>query len=543
VGAQRPQSLTASAETTTDEHGQWRLHRIAPELLRHVVIYAEHADYAESPRVRYDIQTEESLRSLTHVLALAAADSLHGVVLNPEGEPVSGATVLAGGLHYSSARRTRSAEDGSFVVRGIGRGATPVTAEAPGFAPTGVMVDVASNAAPLRLTLSRGARYAVRVLEQNGQPVVGSEVSIGPVSGSLTQAQFRYYLKTDGEGRVEFPNLPAMLLSVTARATGHVEVCGIDKTCPGPELVLTLLPSLQVSGRVRHAVTGELIPKFQIVTGPPEPTGPWWSTIDRFKLNFQGGVFRHEFNEGVVCDSTNSGFLLKFVADGYAPFVSRFIAPGESSVQLDIALQPARSRTITVVNPDGHLAAWADVGLLWAGKHDALTLIPGGIDRRYARADGSLQKTDERGQVLLSMDPEIRAVVFANPVGYLEAELAELVDGTVVRLKPWGRIEGTLPPLAGRKSGVHLEFDSRRESDLRTIMFAGYDTSPSETGRFSFALVPPGRHRLVELVPEAGPQPRSWRHAWHIEVEVRPGETNTVQANDPWRNYPNAGND
>jgi hypothetical protein len=195
-----------------------------------------------------------------------------------------------------------------------------------------------------------------------------------------------------------------------------------------------------------------------------------------------------------------------------------------------------------VVNPDGHVAVWADVGLIWSGKHDALTLIPGGIDRRYARADGSLQKTDERGQVLLSMDPEIRAVVFANPVGYLEAELAELVDGTVVRLKPWGRIEGTLPPLAGRKSGVHLEFDSRRESDLRTIMFAGYDTNPSETGQFSFALVPPGRHRLVELVPEAGPQPRSWRHARNIEVEVRPGETNTVQASDPWRNQPNAGN-
>jgi hypothetical protein len=70
------------------------------------------------------------------------------------------------------------------------------------------MVDVASNASPLRLTLSRGARYAVRVLEQNSQPVVAAEVSIGPVSGSLTQAQFRYYLKTDGEGRVEFPNVP-----------------------------------------------------------------------------------------------------------------------------------------------------------------------------------------------------------------------------------------------------------------------------------------------------------------------------------------------
>src|SRR6185436_9690380 len=134
------------------------------------------------------------------------------------------------------------------------------------------------------------------------------------------------------------------------------------KICPGPELILTLLPSLQVSGRVRNAVTGELIPKFQIVAGRPEPTGTHWSTIDRFKVDFQGGVFRHEFNEDVVCDSTNSGFLLKFVADGYAPFVSRFIAPSESLVQLDIALQPALSRKITVVNPDGHLAVWADVG-------------------------------------------------------------------------------------------------------------------------------------------------------------------------------------
>src|SRR6266496_1612085 len=69
------------------------------------------------------------------------------------------------------------------------------------------------------------------------------------------------------------------------------------------------------------------MPKFKIATGRPESRGTFWSTIDRFHPTFEGGTFRHVYEEAVVCDATNSGYLLKFEADGYAPYLSRFIAP------------------------------------------------------------------------------------------------------------------------------------------------------------------------------------------------------------------------
>ena len=48
---------------------------------------------------------------------------------------------------------------------------------------------------------------------------------------------------------------------------------------------------------------------------------------------------------------------------GYAPFVTREVGPDEGNVQLDIALSPAPSTSVTVLSRDGQPAANADVGL------------------------------------------------------------------------------------------------------------------------------------------------------------------------------------
>src|SRR5262249_49272435 len=159
-----------------------------------------------------------------------------------------------------------------------------------------------------------------------------------------------------------------------------------------------------------------LIPKFRIVTGRPEPEGPYFSNMDRFVLNFAGGEFHHAYDEAVALGE-NAGYLLRFEADGYAPSVSRVIAPDEGSVQLAVSLRPMSMRHLTVLNPDGTPAPWTDVGLLDRMKNGCLALKPGGLEH-YASSDGALQQTDGQGAIQLPADGELHRVIVANMSGY-----------------------------------------------------------------------------------------------------------------------------
>ena len=59
--------------------------------------------------------------------------------------------------------------------------------------------------------------------------------------------------------------------------------------------------------------------------------------------------------------------------------------------------------------------------------------------------------------------------------------------------------------------------------------FTAYQVETDAAGRFVFAQVPPGQHKLVELVPQSATLGlQSWVHQPLTGVEVRPGETTTV---------------
>ena len=63
----------------------------------------------------------------------------------------------------------------------------------------------------------------------------------------------------------------------------------------------------------------------------------------------------------------NRGYILKFMADGYASFVSRVFGPDEGDVELNVTLRRAVIATVTAYNPNGQPATDADVGLVSPG--------------------------------------------------------------------------------------------------------------------------------------------------------------------------------
>ena len=115
------------------------------------------------------------------------------------------------------------------------------------------------------------------------------------------------------------------------------------------EYLITMTPSLVVSGTVRDSTSGQPVSGFRLVTGYPEKRDgeivPIWDTGERQSLVFEGGDFSHAYDDS---DGRSHGeYILKFEAAGYEGFISRTLAREEGAVHLDVTLKRAPVRWVT----------------------------------------------------------------------------------------------------------------------------------------------------------------------------------------------------
>ena len=138
--------------------------------------------------------------------------------------------------------------------------------------------------------------------------------------------------------------------------------------------------------------------------------------------------------------------------------------------------------------------------------------------------------TDAQGQFTLPPDDSITSVLVVSTMGFAELSREMLAGDPTMLLQPWGRLEGRFD--AGSASATnHCLLFQYREGKFQGISsdFTTYQVRTDDQGKFVFPRVPPGKHRLVELIPmEAGPGRKGWMHQPLTEVEIRPGETSTI---------------
>lgn len=536
--AARPESHVAAFNLKTDKAGRWRTSRIAPELIKGLMFVAQRSDFANEARlfVSSEPDAQQQLRNGSYVFHLVAGTTITGMVVDPDGNPISGAKVRVGTLYTSGTRTTKTEADGAFSLSGSAAGRQVLTAEAEGFAPTTIEVNSGTKAAPVRLVLNRGQALSVRVIDRSRNPIANASVDVEPnlemkPNGEQGRPQtFVRHRRTDTNGVAFFADLPDYDLWVSATASGFIGAGGITVRAGGAELVVNLVSNLVVTGTVRDAITGAPIPKFRVRAGKPDTRGPNFSEIDRFVLNFAGGEFHHVYDEAVSIGE-NKGYLLRFEADGYEPFVSRLIAPDEGYAELEVALRPASTRSLAVLNPDGTPAAWTDVGLLDVARGSCLSLVPAGFERNhYPRTDGALQQTDADGVVKLRSTDEVHWIAVANAAGYLETNVDNLADGATIQLQPWGRVEGTLPEDHKNRSPQWEVWIQLIQPRLNAIM-AGlpFHVMADASGNFVLPRVPPGRIWVMFGVKTPMSE-TTWTYTGGRtkEVVVHPGETAQV---------------
>ena len=530
-------------EVTTDQDGRWRINRIAEDMIHRIYGSARDTEYVDSVLVfaGQDKTTENQLRDGTHVFRLGRAVTVQGLVVDAGGSPIADAKILVGHIGDSGRREGKSQSDGTFSIPGCPPGKPLVSAEAPGYAATTVEADLAGDAGPIRLTLQPGKTLRLRVVDKAGNPVPKAQLWLdtfgrgGPLDSERPKpVQVEYNSQTDHEGRVVWTNAPDAELTFDVQASGFMRVSDVKIQPDGEEHIITLPSALVVHGAVYDAATGRRIPRFRLVQGWPGrnpvagTTNVQWSTIGRFWLDFQNGAYTNSFEEGVLGGTKNPGYILKFMADGYAPFVSRVIGADEGDVQLNVNLHRAAATLVTVNKPDGQPAGNADVGLVSPGA--CLSLGLGGFNRQNVQSGGSLLRTKADGTFELPPDDSITRVMVASPDGYAEAAPTALSANPVLQLQPWGQLQ--VACFSGGKPAVGREYELELgggSSDAVAFDFGMSRVKTDEQGRFLVSQLPPGRHQLIRiyLQPKIG-NTTSWMNGDKTPFEIQPGVTTTL---------------
>ncbi len=525
-------------EVTTDGDGRWQINRMAEDMIRRIYGSAHDANHTGTMLVftGRDKKLEAQLRDGTHVFQLGRAVMARGIVEDASGNPVSGAKVLVGGVGMSDRREGKTASDGTFGVAGCPPGKQMVSAEAAGFAVTTVNADLEEGAAPIRLTLQPGKNLRLRLVDTEGNPVPKAYIFYDTFTrrpGDPTPIQANIELRSDKNGQAVWSNAPAGELKFGVQATGFARLDDdLAFTADDQEHVITLSRALVVSGGVRDAKTGELVPHFQLLEGYPQwnpmdnSTNPVWSTLGRFQHSFANGAYHLNLEEAVIGGIKNPGYFLKFSADGYAPFISRVVAPDEGNVKLDVTLQPVKDVFVTVYKPDGKVAAGADVGLVEPTSR--LSLKPDGFSHENVQSAGTLLVTDAQGQFKLPQDDLIKRVVVESPDGFAEASPEALTAKPVMQLQAYGRLEviSSAAAAAATPREYVLEFSG---GSLETISFDFGIFKTDSQGRITIEKVPPGKHKLARgHLSRIDERTTSWATGDRTPVEIRPGETTTL---------------
>jgi RNA polymerase sigma factor (sigma-70 family) len=517
-----------SIGTFTDEQGKWQLNRIAKELIPLISGGATHSNYCACTVADGAGPLEKQFREGSHVFILTPGVTATGIVLDSQGNPVPDASIQVGRIGEVHSRQGRAKSDGTFEVDGCESGQQLITASAAGFAAATIMTNLAENANPLSLTLKPGKTLRVRVMDNFGNPIPKAMVCYDSLSG-WPSVQADINLCTGPQGRVRFSNAPDLAIKLNVDAAGFAPG-GATIRPDDEEHIVRLQNALIVHGSVRDAATGEPIPKVRIVQGWPREdfrtgtTNLEWSSIDRFWLDFSGGTFTNAFSEGLRGDP--SEVYLKFMADGYQPFVARAVRPAHGGVELDAALHRGTTTTVTVYQPNGLPAALADIGLISPGAR--LRLNQGGFSQEYyTHSGGALLRTAANGTFVLPPDDSVTRVVAASPDGYIESTPAALMAQPVLQMLPWGRLEVTCNH-GKAVSGRGYTLSTTNVPPEITCFFA-IPMTPDSQGRMTVEKLPPGDFLLVgHNSCQNSPGNFAYLESDRTPFDIRAGETTSL---------------
>lgn len=200
-------SRAGTALTTTDANGAYRFEGLEPGAWRVGPAPAKREDV--DPRrdpapVAQQVVLEPGGAGVRHDVTLVRGLVVAGSVVSADGKPAAGARVSATNNQGFTYAEAFADEGGSFTVGPLCAGTWRVHAIANGASPS-EPIEVAAGAEDVVLRLSGEARFAVRVRDEAGNPLVAAMVSMGASNGQGLYTS----MPTDAAGLADFGNLVA----------------------------------------------------------------------------------------------------------------------------------------------------------------------------------------------------------------------------------------------------------------------------------------------------------------------------------------------
>ncbi len=502
----------------TDAQGRWTC-AIVPASYDSFSLGVRHPQYATSSIFVVDADghnanisphvTMKELWASEAIIVLRRGFQIAGLVLDDTGQPMAGAKVsLFADSGLSRGEDTVTKTNGSFHFAGLAADAARLCASASGFAPVSQAIEVQSILSKVVLRPQRGTTVSFRVVDEQGSGISGAWVT----AEGWQQHNADWHVRSDAYGWVRIEGVPETARNNLRFHSGAKDFF-INRSSPvnlsAPEPKLELSRALTVSGQVMGADSGEPIAWFKAI--PCRGDGEWGYDRSERKIGTTG-------NYVVTFSEFEPPFRVRIEADGYEPAMSSVIPlePREQSVDFKLHRKdPSKAIRGMVLIPDGQPAVGADVALMTF--ESGAVMGEGRFDRREG---GILTRTDNDGKFEFDPDANAHTVAAAHSSGFGRTRIREGAQAVVVRLLPWGRIEGRVRTRDGKWSGQALGLYAISKP---FGLYVRQATKSDAEGRFSLESVPPGDYDLHLNpgvgTPVVGPTP----------VEVRAGETTETE--------------
>jgi protocatechuate 3,4-dioxygenase beta subunit len=449
---------------------------------------------------------------------------LTGDVLDADGRPVAGATVLLRAREPGPSRRpppedapplasVASDARGEFSFDLPSVRSLEVSASAPGHARAAV--DVVGPGVHVVLRLSPACTLVVHVADAAGRPVRATVRATGTSGASATGI-------ADAAGVVRFDDLPPGAASVDASAAGLADgQSGPHALAPATvaEAWLTLGPAALLAGRVVDAGGGP-VPGAEVHVARPG-------------RSVAAGVTSAEGEFGpVAAGAPGERVLVAVRADGYAPALEAVVLGGAETSSVEVSLRRAHPWTGRVVDAAGR------------GVQGALvTTTSDGIQGREAPAG----TTDADGAFTLPPPPPPapgRQVVLVASRGSERAALglapgAPPPEPLVLTLTAGHEVRGRVVRASGEGvAGAQVRLlpvwslaPERRRPDANTSLLLAANargledlvTATAPDGRWSVPAAPDGAY---DVRVEVEGHPRFLRS--RVEVSGAPADAGTA---------------
>lgn len=447
-------------------------------------------------------------------LALEAANSLAGRVVDPAGAPLGGVVVTVAPdrrprdevfrLDRAASRAVSDAQ-GRFLLRGLAAAASyDLSASRPGYRAAKA---AAAARGEVRLVLERARSAHGLAVDTQRSPLAGVEVTIRPSPAGSAPGEVVTAV-TDSRGRFEVPALPGDRVDLEARRQGFAPtiVPGVA-IAPGPGSAdlgtLTLAPGVRIEGRVADALGR-----------PLAGAGVWLTEADRLPNRALAETLRpqepaavsDEAGRFAIPDLTRGRMVNVLLArEGFLPaWVPRVEAPPVKP--LAVVLEPASRIGGRVEDESGEPVPGASVRLRPG------SLPQGTIGVELRRSENTLDiRSDRDGTFALAEVAPGKVTLEASAEGFLPLDPVELqvppngaVEDVRLVLERGATVSGQVTTTGGEPvAGASLRIGpARGESDAE--------------GRYRLAGVPLGLKGLYLSHPAYRGKTR--------EVDVQPGE-------------------